>query len=251
LPVLVALYRSADDNRRAGRAHKTPAQLMELLLWLLLRWFPERSFVFAGDTGYGTHALAAFAQRQGGRLTLVSGFRSDANLYESPPVVVGKRPNGRPRKKVAKLPKPAAVVAAAERTRLNVAWYGGGRQWYQAGQDLVAVRWVYVHDLTGTHRDQYYYSTETMLTAQAIIEEYTGRWNIETTFQELRAHLGLETTRGRCRATVLRAEPLLFGLYSLVALLYGRLPAEAQAEGGVEWEGKQAVTFSDALSAVS
>ena len=87
-------------------------------------------------------------------------------------------------------------------------------------------------------------------TAQQIIECYTQGWDIETTLEELRAYLGLESTRGRCPKTVLRAEPCLFGLYSLVALLDGQLPAQAQEQPGVEWEGKQGVTFSDASTAV-
>jgi hypothetical protein len=152
------------------------------------------------------------------------------------------------------------VVAQAERARLEVAWYGGGRRdveavsgvghWYKSGVGLVAVRWVYVHDVTGTHRDDYLYSTDVALTAQAIIEEYTGRWNIETTFQEMRAYLGLETTRGWCRNTVVRAAPCLFGLYGAVALLYEQLRSRGEAPGEVAWADKRAVTFSDALTAV-
>jgi DDE superfamily endonuclease/Archaeal putative transposase ISC1217 len=257
LPVLVALYRSPADNKARGRPHKTPAQLMQLLLRVLLRWFPQRPFLFAGDSGYGSHEMACFAQKTQGRLTLVSKFPPDGNLYEPPPPYAG---NGRPRVKGAKLPSPKAVVAKSERRRLNVAWYGGGRRdvevvsgvghWYKSGVGLVAVRWVYVHDLTGTHRDDYLYSTDVKLSPQEIIERYTERWNIETTFEEMRAFLGLETTRGWCEKTVLRAEPCLFGLYSVVALLYGQLAADEQEQGGVEWEGKQGATFSDAISAV-
>lgn len=113
----------------------------------------------------------------------------------------------------------------------------------------MAVRWVYVRDLTGTHRDEYFYTTDVTLTAQEVIERYTERWNIETTFAEMRAYLGLETTRGWCQRTVPRAEPCLFGLYTVVALLYGQLP-EPRGEGGVEWVGKEGVTFSDAITAV-
>jgi hypothetical protein len=257
LPVLVALYRSPEDNRKRHRPHKTPGQLLQLLLRLLLRWFPDRRFVVAGDSGYGSHEMAALAGHSRGRLTVVSKFPANANLYEPPPPYAG---HGRPRVKGRKRPGPQEVVAQAERTRLNVAWYGGGRRevevvsgtghWYKAGQDLVEVRWVYVQDLTGTHRDEYFYSTDVTMTPQAIIEEYTGRWNIETTFEEARAYLGLESTRGWCRRTVLRAEPCLLGLYSVVALLYWLLPAEDQGQGGVEWAGKQAVTFSDAITAV-
>lgn len=257
LPVLVALYRSPEDNRPRRRPHKTPAQLMQLLLRILLRWFPDRQFVFAGDSGYGSHELACFARQSTGRLHLVSKFGPDANLYEPPPPYAG---HGRPRVKGAKLPAPQQVAATAPRTRWNVAWYGGGRRdvavvsgvghWYKGGAGLVPVRWVYVRDLTGTHRDEYLYSTDVGMTAQEIVERYTERWNIETTFEELRAYLGLETTRGRCAQTVLRAEPCLFGLYSLVALWYWQLPAACQNEVGVDWVGKTDVTFSDALTAV-
>lgn len=48
LPVLVALYRCPEDNRKRGRPHRTPAQLLQLLLRLLLRWFPDRQFVCVG-----------------------------------------------------------------------------------------------------------------------------------------------------------------------------------------------------------
>jgi hypothetical protein len=257
LPVLVALYRSPQDDQQRGRRHRTPAQLLQVLLGLLLRWFPERRFLFAGDQNYGSHEMARLAPRTQGRLHVVSKFYPDANLYEPPPPYTG---HGRPRVKGAKLPSPQEVVATAPRTRLNVAWYGGGRRdvevvsgtghWYKAGEGLVAVRWVYVHDLTGTHRDEYLYSTDLSLTPQEIIEEYTGRWNIETTFAEARAYLGLESTRGWGARTVSRAEPCLLGLYSVVALRYWLLPPADQDQGAVDWDGKQTVTFSDAISAV-
>ncbi len=257
LPVLVALYRSPQDDRQRGRPHRTPAQLLRLLLRLLLRWFPERQFVFAGDQNYGSHEMARLAPQTGGRLHLVSKFHPDANLYEPPPPYAG---HGRPRVKGAKLPSPREVVATAERIRLNVAWYGGGRRevevvsgtghWYKSGEGLVPVRWVYVHDRTGTHRDEYFYSTDLDMTPQEIIEEYTGRWNIETTFEEARAYLGLETTRGWCARTVSRAEPCLLGLYSVVALMYWQLPPADQEQGVVDWDGKDTVTFSDAITAV-
>lgn len=203
LPVLVALYRCPKENKRRGRAHKTPAQLMQLLLRVLMRWFPDRRFVFAGDSGYGSHEMAHFAAGANGRLTLVSKLHPEANLYEPAPAYAGK---GRPAKKGAKRSSPREVVARSSRARLSVAWYGGGRRevevvsgvghWHKSGVGLVAVRWVYVRDLTGTHRDEYFYSTDVTMTPQEVIERYTERWNIETTFAEMRAYLGLETTRG-------------------------------------------------------
>ena len=48
---------------------------------------------------------------------------------------------------------------------------------------------------------------------------------------------------------MLRAAPCLFGLYTVIALLYQALP-ESKRSGRVEWPGKVGVTFSDALTCV-
>jgi hypothetical protein len=257
LPLLVALYHSEADNRKAGRRHKTPARLLRQLCCVLLRWFRQRSFVLSGDNNYGSHEMARFAAQRHGRLHLVSKFYPAANLFEPPPPYSG---HGRPRVKGKALAKPEQVVADARRTPLNVAWYGGGRRdvevvtgtghWYKAGQGLVAVRWVFVCDRTGTHRDEYFLTTDVAMTAQEVIETYVGRWNEETTFQEMRSYLGLETTRGWKEKTVLRMAPCLFGLYSVVACLYSQLPKRYARVRAVEWAGKTDVTFSDAITAV-
>ena len=51
-----------------------------------------------------------------------------------------------------------------QRQKLTVNWYGGQSRrvevvtgtghWYQSGAGRVEVLWVFVHDLTGTHRDE-------------------------------------------------------------------------------------------------
>ena len=206
--------------------------------------------MFSGDGGFGTHELARLAHRYRTRLTLVSRFYPDANLYAPPPVVKGKR-NGRPRKKGRKLPAPEKVVKTSPRSKLTVAWYGGGQRrievvsgtghWYRIGNGLVPVRWVFVHDCTGTHRDEYFFTTDLAMTPRMIIE---------TTFQEMRDCLGLETTRGRTKNTVLRAAPCLLGLYSVVALLRAQLPARRVGGAAILWPGKTDRTFSDAITAV-
>jgi len=122
--------------------------------------------------------------------------------------------------------------------------------WSKSGRPLVPVRRVFVRDRTGTHRDEYFFTTDVTMSAKAVIETYTGRWNIETTFQEARSYLGLETTRGRSRNTVLRAEPSLLVLYTLVVWLYAELPARYRQVRMVNWLGKSDVTFSDAITAV-
>lgn len=257
LPVLVALYRTPEWDRAHARRHKTPARLLRQLVAVLTRWFPDRRFLLAGDGGYGSHEMAAFAHRYRRRLTLISRFVPDAGLYEPPPPYDGR---GRPRVKGAKLPTPEKVVAATSPTPMEVAWYGGGRrdvevvsgtgQWYKSGAGLVPLCWVFVRDKTGTHRDDYFFSTDAGMAPRVVIESFTGRWSIETTFQEMRAYVGLETTRGRREATVLRVAPCLFGLFSAVALLYERLRSRGMARAEVSWSGKSEATFSDAMTTV-
>jgi hypothetical protein len=261
LPVLAALYHSEAWNRQHGRRHKTPASLLQQLLAVLLHWFPQRRFLLTADGNYATHELASFAHRHRSRLAMVSKFYPDANLYAPAPVVAGKRPAGRPRGKGAKQPAPQDVVARARRLRRrNVAWYGGGRRdigvvggqghWYKSGHGLVAVQWVYVVDRTGTHRPEYFFSTDRGLTETQVIEHYTGRWNIETTFQEMRSYLKLEKTRGWTKQTVLRTAPCLFGLYAVIALWYAELPSHWRKQQVVRYSRKRAMAFSDAITAV-
>jgi hypothetical protein len=260
LPVLVALYRSPEWDQAHGTRHKTPAHLARLLLARVVRWFPERQFIFVGDTGYGTSETARFCSKHRSHLTLVSKFYGDAALYEPPPPRT-RNTMGRPRVKGQKLASPQEVVAnTAKRTSLTVAWYGGSTRdievvtgtghWYRIGEALVEVRWVYVHDGTGTHRDEYFFTTDMTMRPQQIVECYTQRWSIETTFQECREYLKLESTKSYGQQTVLRLTPCLFGLYTLVVLLYLQLPRPSRTLTAVFWRGKSTVTFSDMMTCV-
>jgi hypothetical protein len=66
----------------------------------------------------------------------------------------------------------------------------------------------------------------------------------------MRPYLGLETTRAWSKPTVLRVVPCLFGLYSMVALLYERLRSRGRSTARVGWAGKVETTFSDAITTV-
>jgi hypothetical protein len=167
------------------------------LLAEMLRWFPDRRFVFGGDSAYGTHEVARFVDRHRKRICLVRELHPEANLFEPPPAYRGK---GRPAVKGARLPKPREAVSAVRRFRRHtVAWYGGGMRrvgtqdatahWFKSGKGLVAIRWVFVRDRQGTHRDEYFYTTDPALSVGELIGYYTGRWNIETTFEEVRSCL--------------------------------------------------------------
>ncbi len=79
------------------------------------------------------------------------------------------------------------------------------------------------------------------------------RWRIETTFQEVREHLGVETQREWSDLAILRTTPALLGLYSLVTIwAHGlmALPATAVRPHPAAWYKKSQLTFSDAIAAV-
>ncbi len=76
---------------------------------------------------------------------------------------------------------------------------------------------------------------------------------METTFQEARAHLGVETQRQWSDLAILRTTPALLGLFSLVAVWadqLARIPISAVRPQTAAWYAKREPTFSDAIAAV-
>jgi len=97
LPVNVRLF------RKGGPTH---AQLVQEMIAELSGWLPERSFILCGDGAYATLAGSGLP-----RTHVISRMRRDAALFEPAPPRTGRR--GRPAKKGARLPTPAAQATAA------------------------------------------------------------------------------------------------------------------------------------------
>jgi hypothetical protein len=74
---------------------------------------------------------------------------------------------------------------------------------------------------------------------------------MEVTFEEARAHLGIETQRQWNDLAIARTTPVLFGLFSMVALMADRLiKTEVKPIRTAAWYEKQAPTFADAIAIV-
>ncbi len=259
LPVLCALYRPEELNASEGRRHKTPIDLARQLMAVLIHWFPDRPFILVGDGGYASHDLARFCHRHRQHVTLISRFNPQAHLCAAPPVQ--RSSVGRPRCRGRKLATPKAVVAKARRRRYTVNWYGGRTRrvelvdgvghWYRSGQGLVPLKWIFVHDVEGTHRDEYFYCTDSTLRPDQIVSLFTTRWGIEVTFQEVRTHLGFHTPRNWSAKSVLRTAPCLLGLFSVVCLMFERWTRQSRPViKSNPWYQKKEITFSDAITAV-
>jgi hypothetical protein len=269
LPVVSVLYmtpKQAARNRAETpyRRHRTVNELALLLMRLVVRWAPGRRFRLVGDGTYGTHALAdaltpASAHGSLRRATLVSRFQMDASVYAPAPPYSGV---GRPRVKGHRLPTPGQVASdpATRWERHGVAWYGGTRKtvltcsgtglWYKRSCRATPVRWVVVRDPQGTRADEVFFTTEVALGPCDLVELFVRRWGLETTFQEARRHLGLETLRNRTAQAVRRSVPLLLATYSLIVVWFAKyVRAPQDHKQTTPWYQKDSVTFSDMLAA--
>jgi len=146
--------------------------------------------------------------------------------------VIKKARVGRKPVKGKKLPSPAEI-AQRKKTRwimADVDWYGDSKRtiqyisrtgyWYKCGYKPTWIRWVLVRDPEGKKTDEVFFTTSRKLSAIQIIEYYVRRWPLETTFQEVREHLGLETMRNRSRNAIIRSVPFLLSVYSIVIVWF-------------------------------
>jgi hypothetical protein len=260
LPIMCGLCISSKVGKKLGRRQKTASQITRQMLMRLMRLLPNRKFILMGDSQVVTHETAEFARRHADRVTVVGRLRGNANLYASPKVPKRPRP-GRRATKGRKLPPPQKRVPQLNATAIEIAWYGGERRtvrhvteqalWYDKHHNAVTpIRWVGVLG-EGGGQNAYFYCSDTTMSAVKILEQYVRRWNIEVTFEEARALLGLETTRHWCKQSVLRVTPILFGLFTAIILIWANLPKAQQRvlSSKTPCYDKQKVTFSDVLAA--
>ena len=113
------------------------------------------------------------------------------------------------------------------------------------------IRWVLTRDPSGKHPTKAIFSTDPTQTAEQIVSDFMKRWSLEVTFEEGRAHLGIETQRQWSDQAIERSTPLLFGLYSLVTLFGQTLHPDGQIPvAQAAWYRKHTATFRDVLALV-
>jgi hypothetical protein len=115
----------------------------------------------------------------------------------------------------------------------------------------VTLRIVLVKTTGGKNEAEAFFSTDTNLQPTQILRYFVLRWNIEVTFEETRAHLGVETQRQWSDKA--RATPLLMGLFSfitLTALKIHQTKPLVSLETASWYDKKGDLTFSDVISVV-
>lgn len=261
LPFLTVLAPSERAMRRHGGRAKPLAVWARQMIRLLHRWLPQRQVVIVGD---GTYACMELLLAVSPIATIVTRLRLDAQLYAPPPLrLPGTK--GRPRRVgerlvglKARLGDPATTWTSVELPR----WYGGETRtielcsgtahWYnKSGLPAVPIRWVLTRDPAGRLAPLALLCTDQDADPAQIVQWYVLRWQVEVSFQEGRAHLGVETQRQWSDAAIARTTPTLFGLMSLITLAAHPVmrthPAPLRTAA---WYQKPVPTFADALAVV-
>jgi hypothetical protein len=140
-------------------------------------------------------------------------------------------------------------------------WYGGAERtveivsetaiWYSTGLPAVPIRWVLIRDPEGDFESQALLCTDLDADPAQIISWFVRRWQMESTFQEVRQRLGFETHRHWSEMAIQRTAPALLALFSVVTLFAHQKKARMpQAMRKAAWYDKRHPTFSDALALV-
>lgn len=269
LPFLAVPVRSEKTCLKLKKTHRSGIWWTAFLLKKIRNWYPELDIVLVGDGGFAAVELVGACQAL--KVKLISRLRPDAKLFDFPAPQPASKRGPKPKKGARQANLSARLVDAKTKwIKTTICWYGGEPKdieytsdvslWYTEGKDPVPVRWVLVRypevDVrTGELRMKsgaFFCSdtTDLSVSVEQILNWFVSRWNIEVTFEEVRAHLGFETQRQWSVRAIERTAPCLLGVFSLVVLLGKVLHPEALPVRACEWYRKEEATFSDVLGAV-
>jgi hypothetical protein len=259
LPFCLVLAPSERYYLQRGRRPKKLTDRARQLLLMVRRWVPERPIVVVADSSFAALELLDATH---GKFCVVTRLRLDAALYDPAPQPSGMR--GRPRHKGARQPT-LKSVSASEATRWRDVtlpqWYGQGDKaveiatgtavWYSGGLPTVPLRWVLVRDPQRKLDPQAFLCTDEASEPEQILAWFIRRWQIEVTFEEARAHLGMETQRQWSARAIACTTPVILALYSIVTLTARQLvPQDSLMTRHAAWYAKDSPTFSDTIALV-
>ena len=227
LPFLTVLAPSEGYNKKNRKRHKKLSDWARQMLLQLSRWLPNRLIIIVADSSYAVIELLAAVRDH---VCVITRLRLDAALYDFVPPHP-KSGAGRPRKKGERLKNLQNLLddPATEWTKLVIPqWYNHGSVqmlvatgtaiWYHSGMMPLPIRWVIIKDPEGVIKSTALLSTKLDLDPDKIINAFIQRWTVEVTFEELRAHLGVESQRQWSNLAITRSTPILMTLFSIITL---------------------------------
>jgi hypothetical protein len=263
LPFLTVLAPSKRYHQERGQRHKKLTDRARQMLLMVRRWVPERSLVLVTGRSFAVITLLWRLSRLAQPICSITRLRLDAVLYEPAPLRL-PRQHGRPRLKGQRLPTLAQVLANTDTPWVTATvrvWYGARERvvhlvsatavLYHSSMPALPIRWILVRDPQEAFEPQALLCTDLRVDPLQILEWFVLRWRLEVTWQEARAHLGLETERQWKARAIARTTPTLLWLFSLVTLWAGQVAQEhALPIRQAMWYRKVQPTFADAIVVV-
>jgi hypothetical protein len=247
-------------SAQLGRRPQTLADWARPVILWLRRGLPGADLTVVGDQTSSVLERGRGCPRPSVRL--IAPRRLEARLFASPP----PRPAGtlgRPRIVGARPPHLEVVLIDPSTAGEPVtrSWSDGTERvlevapgtalWSSSGREPWPIRWVLSRDPQGEWEPRGSFSTCPEDTAASRLAESLRRGPLETTFEESRAHRGIETQRQGSDLALGRETPGLFGLDSLIVLFGQALPQEPPLTiRTAAWSPQPQATFCDVLAAV-
>jgi DDE superfamily endonuclease len=262
LPLLTALGPSERFYAQRGRRHQPWTARAWQLRRLVVRWLPGREMVLVAESSCAALELLDKVAPLP-RASVITRLRLAAVL-DAPPPPRAPGTTGRSRLTGKRRPTLEAVLADEQTqwTTLTVDdWYGEGPRevevttdtavWYHTGKPPVAIRWVLIRAPQERCKPQALLSTNLAQTCAQMLAWFVRRWTMAVTWEEARAHLGMETQRPWHDRVMARTTPARLSLDSIMTL-HAQLLIE-QGMTGVRspaWYRQTRPTFADAMALV-
>lgn len=240
--------------------HKKMTKATSQIILQIRRWLgPERKITIVADSAFACREICKVCIKH--KVIFCTQLRLDASLYDFPPIEERKR-RGRPRVVGKRLPNLNEILKDKKQKweRVFVQWYSGKSKaldvltgaclWYHNSAGGFPIRWVLTKDPEGNKKPVAILVTDLELSKEQCIEIFVGRWSIETTFQEIHEHLGLEGIHTWSDLSVNRTAPTIIASYSLACLIVQQTSKDTGIEitpETTEWYRKETVTFSDVM----
>jgi len=249
-----------EADLRGKTRHKKMTKATSQIILQVRRWIgPERSIVVVADSAFCCREICRTCIKY--NVVFCSQLRLDASLHDFPPNQKVKL-RGRPRVVGKRLPNLHTLVSDKNQNwkRILAPWYSektkmldvltGTCLWYHESVGGVPIKWVLTKDPQGNNKPMAILITDFKFNAEQAIALFVGRWPIETTFQEIHQHLGLETIHTWSDLSVNRTAPIIIASYSIACLIVNQTVKDTGVEIVPEvtsWYSKNTVTFSDVM----
>jgi len=260
LPFLTVLAPSLRYYEGLGKRPKKLTDWARQMILQLHRWLPDRTLIIVADRSYTCYKLLDSVRS---KVCMITPLRLDARLFNPPT----KNPPGKrgPKPKIGcrqlSLQKRLTDRRIKWQELIIPNWYGQKNKrvlissrtaiWYKSSFPTVPIRWVLIKDPQGVLKPTALQCTDAKLTPKQIITYFIRRWAVEVTFEEVRAHLGVESQRQWSDLAIARTTPVLMGLFSIITIWADSLEHQHKLIIKTSaWYQKSHPTFSDAIASV-